>query len=114
MVAEVGDGPADDQMYRLTFDGSVADEHGYVVMGGSAETLSSRLDDRYQPNLDLSAAIDVAVQVLASDNGSSDEPRHLTQASLEVAVLDRTRTQARKFKRLSRDALADLVTGSSG
>ena len=35
VVAEVGPTPADDQIYRLTYDGSVADEHGYVAMGGS-------------------------------------------------------------------------------
>ena len=28
-VAEVADYPADDQLYRLTYDGQVADEHGY-------------------------------------------------------------------------------------
>ena len=33
-VAEIGDSPADDQIYRLTYDGQVADEHGYAVMGG--------------------------------------------------------------------------------
>src|SRR5512135_1124334 len=32
VVAEVGDSAAEDQMYRLTFDGSVADEHGFVAM----------------------------------------------------------------------------------
>src|SRR5918992_604695 len=37
VVAEVGEGAATDQMYRLTFDGSVADEHGYVAMGGQAD-----------------------------------------------------------------------------
>src|ERR687883_612237 len=37
VVAEVGDSAAEDQIYRLTYDGSVADEHDYVVMGGSAE-----------------------------------------------------------------------------
>ena len=34
-VAEVGDTAADDQIYRLTYDGQVADEHGYAVMGGA-------------------------------------------------------------------------------
>ena len=42
VVAEVGDGPDDDQLYRLTFDGSVGDEHGYVAMGGQAEAISTR------------------------------------------------------------------------
>ena len=31
--------PAGDQIYRLAYDGSVTDEHGYVVMGGQAERL---------------------------------------------------------------------------
>src|SRR6187431_3575409 len=33
-VAEVGDAPDDDQLYRITYDGSVADIQGYGVMGG--------------------------------------------------------------------------------
>ena len=37
VVAEVADKPEGDQMYRLTYDGSVADEHGFVAMGGKAE-----------------------------------------------------------------------------
>ena len=36
-VAEVGDSAADDQIYRLTYDGQVADEHGFAVMGGAAD-----------------------------------------------------------------------------
>src|ERR671916_1211659 len=39
VVAEVGDRAEDDQMYRLTYDGSVADERGFVAMGGKAEEL---------------------------------------------------------------------------
>src|SRR5437763_15814791 len=34
LVAEIGAGPADDQIYRLTYDGSIADVRGYAVMGG--------------------------------------------------------------------------------
>ncbi len=37
IVAEVGNRPEDDQIYRLTYDGSVADERGFVAMGGQAE-----------------------------------------------------------------------------
>jgi proteasome alpha subunit len=116
VVAEVGDVPEDDQMYRLTFDGSVDDEHGYVVIGGSAESISGSLEERYESGTDLGTAIQTAVGALVSDNGAapSDEPRHLTPASLEVAVLDRSRTQSRKFKRLSADRHTELVAGSGG
>src|SRR5215831_16216698 len=34
MVAEVGDTPAEDQIYRITFDGSVSDDPGFVAFGG--------------------------------------------------------------------------------
>jgi proteasome alpha subunit len=112
VVAEVGEAPENDQMYRLTFDGSVADEHGYVVMGGSADAISAALEDAYQEQLDLAGALRVAVDALATDNG--DETRHLAPGSLEVAVLDRTRTQTRKFKRLPGERLDELLAGSGG
>ena len=113
VVAEVGDSPDDDQMYRLTFDGSVADEHGFVVMGGSAEAISGVLADRYTEGLALGPAIEIAVEGLSSDNGT-DESRQLTPESLEVAVLDRTRSQSRKFKRLSGERLDELMNASGG
>ena len=116
VVAEIGDTPEDDQMYRLTFDGSVDDEQGYVVIGGSAESISNSLEERYQSGTDLATAIKTAVTALTNDNGAGagDEPRQLTPASLEVAVLDRSRTQSRKFKRLSAERLAELLSGSGG
>ncbi len=40
VVAELGPTPETDQIYRLTYDGSVADENGYAVMGGSAEAIT--------------------------------------------------------------------------
>ena len=41
VVAEVGKTEDDDQIYRITFDGSVADEHGFVVMGGQADQVAA-------------------------------------------------------------------------
>src|ERR687888_2796292 len=40
-VAEVGDAASDDQIYRPTYDGQVADEHDFAAMGGDAETVST-------------------------------------------------------------------------
>src|SRR5947209_8068094 len=37
VVAEVGESADDDQMYRLTFDGSVADEHGFVAINKQSD-----------------------------------------------------------------------------
>lgn len=102
VVAEVGDSVEEDQMYRLTFDGSVAEEHGFVVMGGQAETISTALAGSWRENLSLGQAITIGVAAL-SGSGS------LTPSQLEVAVLDRHRASSRKFRRLSGAVLADAL-----
>ena len=56
-VAEVGDAAADDQIYRLTYDGQVADEHGYAVMGGAADVVSGYLAEHYQEGASLAEAL---------------------------------------------------------
>ena len=40
-VAEVGTEPAGDQLYRITYDGSITDEPQFVVMGGQTDPISS-------------------------------------------------------------------------
>ena len=52
-VAEVGDAAGDDQIYRLTYDGQVADEHGYAVMGGAADVVAGYLSERYTEGASL-------------------------------------------------------------
>jgi proteasome alpha subunit len=104
-VAEVGDSVPDDQIYRLTYDGSVADEQGFAVMGGSAETVNSYLADNYAEGLQLDEALRLAVAALGHD---TEQPRRLTDAQLEVGVLDRTRPQQRKFRRIGESRLAEL------
>ena len=42
-VAEVGATAEDDELYRITYDGSVQDEPGFVAMGGQAEAISGVL-----------------------------------------------------------------------
>jgi proteasome alpha subunit len=108
VVAEVGRTPDDDQMYRLTYDGSVADEQGYVAMGGQSDTISTSLAERWRAGLSLAEALALAVDVLAADpNGG--ESRHLDAAQLEVAVLDRHR-ERRLFRRLARSLVDRLLS----
>jgi proteasome alpha subunit len=102
-VAEVGDQAAADQIYRLTYDGSVADIRGFGVMGGQSEKVEEFLTSRYADGLDLAGAVKLAVEALGQD---STPARTVPAEDLEVAVLDRTRTLTRKFKRLGSDAIA--------
>jgi proteasome alpha subunit len=110
IVAEVGKSPDDDQIYRLTHDGSVADERGTVAVGGNSESIGHYLTEHHTEGLSLPDALKLAVDALARDpNGGS--PRTLTQDQLEVAVLDRSRWQQRKFKRLVGAQLGRLLAG---
>jgi proteasome alpha subunit len=104
-VAEVGELPADDQIYRLTYDGSVADEEGVVVMGASAEEIGTVLREERSDDMDLSAALKLAVRALASTDA---EPREIAADALEVAILERTRPR-RKFRRLRDAAVAEIL-----
>jgi proteasome alpha subunit len=45
-VAEIGDDVAADQIYRLTYDGQVADVQRYGVMGGAADVVAGYLEER--------------------------------------------------------------------
>ena len=82
-VAEVGDTAADDSIYRLTYDGQVADEHGYAVMGGPAEQATTYLKEHYTAGADARRrVVRLAVQALGQGEGSTptrddpvDEPR---------------------------------------
>lgn len=105
-VAEVGDEASADQIYRLTYDGSVADIRGFGVMGGQSEKVEEFLTSRYRDGLDLAGAVKLAVEALGQD---ASPARTIDASELEVAVLDRTRALARKFKRLSTEAVADAL-----
>ncbi|MCW2776526.1 MAG: hypothetical protein JWN17_251 [Frankiales bacterium] len=107
VVAEVGATQAEDQLYRLTYDGSVADEHGFVVMGGQGEPIATVLRERHDPSASLQDALTLAVEAL-SKAGPDGEPRTLVADGLEAAVLDRTRPR-RAFKRLLTPQLARLL-----
>ncbi|MBV9292959.1 MAG: proteasome subunit alpha [Frankiales bacterium] len=105
-VAEVGETAAGDQLYRLTYDGSVADEQGFVAMGGNAEAVATRMQQGHREALPLDEGLRLAVDALSSADG---EQRSLGAAQLEVAVLDRTRPR-RKFRRLPDAQLERLLT----
>jgi proteasome alpha subunit len=110
VVAELGATAALDQIYRLTYDGSVADEDNYAVMGGSAEVITEVVGRGFKPGLSLPAATTLAVKSLGSDGGPNTKPRQLGVDALEVAILDRSRALPRKFRRITGDRLAALLS----
>jgi proteasome alpha subunit len=102
LVAEVGAAGADDQIFHILYDGSVVDEDPFSVIGGDAEAIGSRLDEAFQPDLDLAGAVRAAVGALAGPE------RTLTAPELEVAVLARSNGR-RAFRRIEDEELTALL-----
>lgn len=105
-VGEVGATPGEDQLYRLTFEGSIFDEPQYLVMGGHTEPISAALKQTYQEGMSLADAVQLAVRVLSAGAGNGDGGGAV--GKLEVAVLERTRLK-RAFRRVEGAALSALL-----
>src|SRR5512142_1166227 len=104
VVAEVGARPADDQIYRITFDGSVTDEPGFVAFGGQADQVSAALKERYADNMSLSEAFAAALAALSAPGNGE-----YSAAQLEVAILERARDH-RTFRRIRGARLEQLLS----
>ncbi|ORA09465.1 proteasome subunit alpha [Mycobacterium asiaticum] len=98
------------ELYRITYDGSIADEPHFVVMGGTTEPITNALKDSYTENAELPDALKIAVDALRASAGDSpgNGQSPLGVASLEVAILDANRPR-RAFRRLNRAALDSLL-----
>jgi len=107
-VAELGTTPERDELYRLTYDGSVTDEPGAVAMGGQPEAITTALRARHRPQMSLTEALRLAVDALASVGGEGGQPRTIPPTQLEVAILDRARP-GRTFRRITGAALTPLL-----
>jgi proteasome alpha subunit len=113
-VAEVGDDSARDQIYRLSYDGTIVDEPEFLVMGGGqADAITSEMKRTFAAARPLEQALATAVGALGSVGGADGNARSLPAEQLEVAVLDRTRGK-RKFRRISGAALTALLPPGQG
>ncbi|HLV59115.1 MAG TPA: proteasome subunit alpha [Natronosporangium sp.] len=108
-VAEVGATPADDELYKITYDGSVGNEpSGLLAMGGQADEVVNHIRNDHRPDQSLADALRLAVRGLSSVGGEGGAPRTLPPNQLEVALLDRRRT-GRTFRRITGAALTSLL-----
>ncbi len=103
LVGQVGDTPAENELFHVLFDGSVTDQQGYVGIGGKADDLMQHLKDAYQEDWDLGAAVRAAVAALAAT-----EEREVPADQTEAAVLDRARGR-RKFRRLTDEEVTGFL-----
>ncbi len=98
------------ELYRITYDGSIADEPHFVVMGGTTEPIATALKESYAENADLPDALRIAVEALrasSADTSGNGQPA-LGVANLEVAILDANRPR-RAFRRITGAQLETLL-----
>ena len=104
LVGEVAGEAGAAGLYHILFDGSVTDVRGSVAIGGHAEELTEAMKQRYDVSWDLAAAVRNAVEILGGPDSRTLEP-----AVIEAGVIDRTRTQRRKFRRLEDAEIAGFL-----
>lgn len=105
LVVQVGINGQPNEMYRISFDGSIIDEKNFAVIGGRSEAVQAFLKERSAGEPPpLKAA--VALCVSALDQTASQK---LQTEGLEVAVLDRNRS-GRKFRRLGVAEVRQLLS----
>lgn len=103
VVAELGHTPTDDQLYRITYDGSVIDETEHVAIGGQADAITERLRGVVTSAKPLPEVLGLGIDALAATTTGP-----LAVDDLEAAVLDREVPGHRKFRRLTDAAVAEL------
>jgi proteasome alpha subunit len=106
LVAEIGTSMENDEIYRLTFDGSVVDEKNFVAIGGDSEKINELLKASWRNEIESKEAIKLSLKML---NEASTSDKKITNESIEVAVLDRKKS-GRKFVRLSQSELSQILS----
>jgi proteasome alpha subunit len=108
VVTQLGEKISEDEIYRLTFDGSLADEHGFVAIGGQADEINQMLGQSWKSSLDFSGVLKIAVEALTNQANADQE---FDALNLEVAVLDRKKS-GRTFRRLTVEQTEKLIKKS--
>ena len=95
LLAQVGEEPGQNELYRIAFDGSIVDEQRMTAIGGRAEALLTYLRNESPDALPtMKDALALCKQAFEQITEQT-----INVEGLEVAVLDRTRL-GRKFRRI--------------
>ena len=105
LLAQVGETPEGNELYRITFDGSIIDERKFTAIGGRSDALLTFLR---KETSDTCPTLHTALQLCqhAFEKGA-DHTSGLE--GLEIALLDRTRS-GRKFRRVATAEASALLS----
>jgi len=104
LVVEVGEGDKPNELYRISYDGSIIDERGVAAIGGKTDALTAFLKSRWTtPAISMQEALRLSLEALETVTNQKLAPE-----GLEVAILERTRT-ARVFRRIALSEVKALL-----
>lgn len=104
LVAQVGEETGQNEMYRISFDGTIFHEREFVAIGGRSDALLTTLRQGHIGQLlNLQSALAHCIRSLESVT-----EQKVGLEGLEVASLDRGRV-GRKFRRISQMESAALL-----
>jgi proteasome alpha subunit len=104
LVVQVGEGGHPNEIYRISFDGSLYEERGFAVIGGRSEAVQIVLKERYKEVPALKDALALSIQALEHVTNHK-----LLMEGLEIALLARDRV-GRKFRRVSAAEARRILT----
>ena len=104
LLAQVGETPEGNELYRITFDGSIIDERNFTAIGGRSEAILTFLR---KETSEASPSLNTALQLCQQAFEKGADPKSRLEG-LEVAILDRTRS-GRKFRRVTTSEASDLL-----
>ncbi len=105
LLAQVGETADENELYRITFDGSIIDEQKFTAIGGRSEVILTYLRNKVsETRPPLSTALELCQQAFEK----STDPKTSLEG-LEVALLDRTRS-GRKFRRVETSEALSLLS----
>ena len=104
LLAQVGEGPGQNELYRIAFDGSIFDERKFTAIGGRAEAIMTIL--RKEVAQDVPTLNGALSHCLMAFEQITDQK--MPSEGLEVAVLDRTRS-GRKFRRIPPSEASTII-----
>jgi len=104
LLAQVGETPEENELYRITFDGSIIDERNFTAIGGRSEAILTFLR---KETLETSPSLNTALQLCQQAFEKGSDPKSSLEG-LEVALLDRTRP-GRKFRRVTTSEASKLL-----
>ncbi|MDT7040917.1 proteasome subunit alpha [Candidatus Nitronereus thalassa] len=105
LLAQVGEQPGENELFRIAFDGTIFHERSFVAIGGRSESLLLALQKKSGDQLmNAQAALKHCVGALTKVSEQAVAPD-----GLEVATLDRNRV-GRKFRRFPQEELSSLLS----